>query len=154
MRYTITDTIKVETYETKHPLSSEPTERFSYIIHYLDDANEPRETEQADGFISDEDALCDALRWLDDLDMTPEPKTVREPRITTPYHTHICKQACGLHRCVNPKCEKTDEIVPKRVAEIICPVCGEQTGTRDYFKARRMKRAEYMPLVIEQAAAA
>jgi hypothetical protein len=154
MRYTITDTITVSTYETKQPLSSEPTERFSYIIQYLDDANQPRETEQASGFISDEDALRDAQRWLDDLDMTPEAKTVREPKIMTPYHQHFCKQACGLHRCVNPKCEKTDEIVPKRVAEIICPTCGEQTGTKDYFKAQRMKRAEYVPLEIAQVVAA
>jgi hypothetical protein len=154
MLHKIDSRVSVRTYETMHPLSSEPTERFSYIIHYLDNANQPRETEQESGFISDEDALRDAMRWLDDLDLQPEVKTVREPRITTPYHTHICKQACGIHRCVNPKCEVAGEFSPKRVAEILCPTCGEQTGTKDYFKAQRMKRAEYVPLVIEQSIAA
>jgi hypothetical protein len=154
MRHKISSTVTVITFETANPLSREATERYSYIIHYLDSASEPRESEEATGFISHEDALSDAMRWIDNLDMTPEVKAVSEPKITTPYHNHICKQACGIHRCVNPKCEIAGEFTPKRVAEIICPTCGEMTGNQGYFERQRLAIAEFEPLEVEQAIAA
>jgi hypothetical protein len=95
-----------------------------------------------------------AMRWIDKLDMTPEPKIGQEPKITTPYHHHICKQACGVHRCVNPKCEVAGEFVPKRVAEILCPTCGDQTATSDFFERQRLTIAEFEPPEIAQAIAA
>src|ERR1051325_2729671 len=109
MRHPITDNITVITFETAHPLPSEPTERFSYYIVYRDDAGKARMTEEFSGFVSPDHCLSDASYYLDKLDMTPEPEPVREPKITTPYHTHICSQACGIHRCVNPKCEVKGE---------------------------------------------
>ena len=154
MRYRITDDIIVITYETSNPYRTEPTERFAYYIAYHDSAGKLRQTEEFREFFGHEDALADAMQWIDKLDMTPEPKTAREPKITTPYHHHICKQACGVHRCVNPKCEVKGEFVPRRVAEIICPTCGEQTGTSDFFERQRLTIAEFEPLEIAQAIAA
>jgi hypothetical protein len=154
MRHEINSTIAVITYESSNPFLTEPTERFAYYIAYHDDANALRQSEEMTGFISHEDVMCDAMRWLDKLDMTPEPKIEREPKITTPYHHHICKQSCGLNRCVNPKCEVAREFTPKRVAEIICPVCGEMTGNQDFFERQRLTVAEYIPLAQSQAIAA
>ena len=154
MRHEINSTVTVITFETTNPYRTEPTDRFSYYIAYRDDANALRQSEEMSGFISHEHALSDAMQWIDKLDMTPEPKIEREPEITTPYHHHICKQSCGVHRCTNPKCEVAREFTPKRVAEIICPTCGEQTGNQDYFERQRLKTAEFIELVIEQAIAA
>jgi hypothetical protein len=154
MRHKINSTVTVITFETTNPFRSEPTERFSYYIAYRDSAGDLRQSEEMSGFISHEDALSDAKRWIDRLDMTPEVKTVKPARITVPYHVHICKQACGVHRCVNPKCEIAGEFVPKRVAEIICPTCGDQTGTSDYFERQKLSIAGYKPLEVEQALAA
>jgi hypothetical protein len=154
MRHPITENISVITYESSNPYRTEPTERFAYYIAYRDDANELRQSEEMSGFISHENALSDAMRWIDKLDMTPEVKTVKELKITTPYHNHICKQACGIHRCVNPKCEVAGKFVPKRVAEILCPTCGEQTGTSDFFERQRLTIAQFEPLKIAQAIAA
>jgi hypothetical protein len=57
------------------------------------------------------------MRWIDKLDMTPEVKTVKEPLITAAYHVHICKQACSVHRCINPACEIAGEFTPRRIAD-------------------------------------
>jgi hypothetical protein len=154
MRHEINSTIAVLTYESSNPFRSEPTERFSYYIAYKDSADRLRQSEEMSGFISHEDALRDALRWIDKLNMTPEVKAVSEPKITTPYHNHICKQACGVHRCVNPKCEIAGEFVPKRVAEILCPTCGDQTGTSDFFERQGLITSEFEPLETAQAIAA
>jgi hypothetical protein len=154
MRHKIDESKSVITYETSNPYRSEPTERYCYYIAYRDSAHQLRMTEERAGFFDHEDALHDALRNLDSLDMTPEPKTEREPIITTPYHTHICYSGCGFHRCVNPKCEVAGEFSPRRVAEILCPISGEQTGTRDLFKRHALNIVELMPLEVERAIAA
>jgi hypothetical protein len=154
MRHEINSTVAVITYETTNPFRTEPTERFAYYIAYRDSASELRQSEEMSGFISHEDTLRDAMQWIDKLDMTPEVETVKPARITVPYHNHICKQACGVHRCVNPACEVKGKYVPRRVAEILCPVCGEQTGTTDFFERQRLTVAEFRPLEIAQAIAA
>jgi hypothetical protein len=154
MRHVINSRITALTFKTCNPLPKEPTERYSYIIHYLDDASQPRESEEAIGFFDHEHALYEAKRNLDRLDMTPEVKTPHEPIITEPYHTHICRSGCGIHRCVNPKCEVEGEFSPRRVAEILCPVSGVQTGTMDLFKRRALSIVELMPLEVERAIAA
>jgi hypothetical protein len=154
MIHEINSTIAVITYESSNPFRTEPTERFSYYIAYKDGADQLRQSEEMTGFISHEDALSEAMRWIDNLDMTPEPKIEREPKIATPYHHHICKQSCVVHRCVNPKCEVPGKFVPKRVAEIVCPTCGEQTGNQDFFERQRLTVAEFIPLAQSQAIAA
>jgi hypothetical protein len=154
MRHKINSTVVVITYETTNPYRSEPTERFSYYIAYRDSADALRQSEEMSGFISHEHTLADAQYWLDKLDMTPEVKAVSEPRITVPYHNHICKQACGVHRCVNPKCEIAGRFVAKRVAEIRCPTCREQTGNQDFFERQGLTVAEFIPLAQSQAIAA
>jgi hypothetical protein len=154
MRHEITNDIIVITYETSDPIRTEPTARFAYYIAYHDSAGKLRMTEEYKEFNGHEDALADAVRWIDKLDMTPEPKKAIEPRITLAYHIHICKQSCGIHRCVNPACEVKGEFTPKRIAEIICPTCGEQTGTSDYFERQKLSLVEYKPLEIERAIAA
>jgi hypothetical protein len=154
MIHGIKDGIIVVTYETSDPIRTEPTERFAYYIAYHDSANKLRMTEEYKGFFGHDDALADAMHWIDRLDMTPEVETPKPARITVPYHVHICKQSCGIHRCVNPKCEVKGEFTPRRVAEIICAVCGDQTGTSDFFERQRMKITEFKELVIEQAIAA
>jgi hypothetical protein len=154
MRHPITNEIIVITYESSNPYRTEPTDRFAYYIAYRDDADALRQSEEMIGFISHENALADAMQWIDKLDMTPEVETVREPKITTPYHHHICKQACGVHRCVNPKCEIAGRFVAKRVAEIRCPTCGEQTGNQDFFERQRLTVAEFIPPAQSQAIAA
>lgn len=152
MRHKITDNITVITFETMNPLPSEPTDRFSYYIVYRDSADKPRMTEEFSGFIGVEHCLSDANYYIDNLDMTPEPVIEREPKITTPYHTHICSH--DIYRCVNPACEVAGEFSPQRVAEILCPKCGAQTGTTDYFKRQRLTVVEYQPLVVGLAVSA
>jgi hypothetical protein len=152
MRHIIDSNMAVIIFETKNPAPSEPTDRYSYYVEYKDVADKPRESEICNGFISPDHCIHDALANLDMLDRTPEPEPEPgEPRITEKYHVHICKQACGVHRCVNPACEVKGEFVPRKVAEIICPNCGEQTGTRDFFERQRLSVATLIPLVIEQA---
>ena len=154
MRHKITENISVITYESSNPFRSEPTERFAYYIVYKDSADQLRQSEEMTGFISHEDALRDAKRWIDHLDMTPEVKTPKPAPVTVPYHVHNCKQRCGIHRCVNPACEVPGEFFSRRVAEILCPTCGEQTGTADFFERQQMKIAEFIELDVEQAIAA
>jgi hypothetical protein len=124
MRHIIDSNMAVIIFETLNPAPSEPTDRYSYYVEYKDVADKPRESEVCDGFIGSDHCIQDALANLDMLDLTPEPAPEpREPRITQKYHGHICKQACGIHRCVNPDCYSKEEF-PRKVAEIICPTCG------------------------------
>jgi hypothetical protein len=161
MRHIIDDNMAIIIWETQNrgcvPRSAEggePTERYSYYVEYKDTADQLRESEIQSGFFSPDHCIHDALRNLDALDLTPEPeREPREPRITQKYHGHICNQSCGVHRCVNPDCYTKEEF-PRKVAEIICPTCGEQTGNHDFFERQRFAIAEFIPLVIEQASAA
>jgi hypothetical protein len=153
MRHIIDSNMAVVTFETRNPTPSEPTERYSYYVEYKDVADKLRESEILNGFFSPDHCIQDALSNLDALDLTPEPEPEpREPRITQKYHYHLCSVGCPDHRCVNPACYSKEEF-PRKVAEIICPACGEQTGSRDFFERRRLSIAAYMPLVIESSAA-
>jgi hypothetical protein len=160
MRHIIDDNMAIIIWETKNrgcdPRSAEggePTERYSYLVEYKDVADKPRESEICNGFFSPDHCIQDALSNLDALDLTPEPTPEpREPRITQKYHYHLCSVGCPNHRCVNSDCYSKEEF-PRRVAEIICPACGEQTGARNFFERRRFAIAEFIPLVIESSAA-
>jgi hypothetical protein len=149
MRIRIDENMAVIVWETLNPKSSEPTERYSYLVEYRDTAKKLRESEICNGFISPEHCRQDALANIDALDLRPEPQPVpREPPITVKYHHHIC---CSNHRCVNPACYSKEEF-PRKVAEIICPDCGKKTGGPDPFGYMRVETL--MPLVIERANAA
>jgi hypothetical protein len=150
MRIKIDENVAVIVWETLNPKPSEPTDRYSYYVEYKDTADKPRESEICNGFISPDHCVQDALANLDCLDLRPEPEPEpREPPITVPYHYHIC---CKNHRCVNPACEVQEEFYRRRVADVICPDCGEKTGQPDPLGY--MKIEKLMPLVIERANAA
>ena len=164
-RHIIDGNMAVITFETlnragdrRRAEEREPTERFSYYVEYKDIADKLRESEVMSGFISAEHCIHDALANIDCLDLTPEPEpgpAPPEPRITVPYHTHLCYDGgCGIHRCVNPACYSDEHGFPCKVAEILCPNCGKQTGV--YWPGERMRliTADFMPLVIEQPDAA
>jgi hypothetical protein len=164
-RHIIDDNMAVITFETlnragdrRRAEEREPTERFSYYVEYKDTADKPRESETLAGFFSHEHCIHDALASIDMLDLTPEPEpepAPTEPRITVPYHTHLCYDGgCGVHRCVNPACYSDKYGFPRKVAEIICPVCGKQTGVYSFEERMRYATVEFMPLVIEQPDAA
>jgi hypothetical protein len=153
MRHIISDQISVIIFETCNPISRESTERYSYYVEYTDSDGHLRESEIQNGFIGAEHCISDAFENLDALDMTPEVRAQADPSITTPYHLHLCNAGCGNHRCVSPACMSKGEF-PRLIAEIICPGCNVQTGTRDYFKRQRYTIAEYMPLVGQRAVAA
>jgi hypothetical protein len=162
MRHKIDDNMSVITFETLNQhrdpqrlQDGDPTERYSYYVEYRDTANKLRESEAQRGFFSAEHCIQDALSNIDCLDLRPEPEPEpREAPITVPYHYHICTEACGVHRCVNPACEVKGEFVSHKVAEIICPKCGRETGVQDFFERQQITIATHMPLVIERANAA
>lgn len=162
-RYIIDDNMAIITFETlnragdrRRAEEREPTERFSYYVEYRDTADKPRESEVMSGFISPEHCIHDALANIDCLDLTPEPEPAPpEPRITVPYHTHLCYDGgCDIHRCVNPACYSDEYGFPCKVAEILCPKCGKQTGVYSFEERMRYATVAHMPLVIEQASAA
>jgi hypothetical protein len=161
MRHVIDSTTVVIIWETRNGAGDvrraedgEPTEHYSYLIAYRDRACQLRESEPQSGFISPDHCVQDARRSIElgELDLTPEPpKPTPEPPITVKYHHHICKVGCPNHRCVNPACYSKEEF-PRKVAEIICPNCGDKTGPDDPFGYMRVET--FIPLVTEQASAA
>jgi hypothetical protein len=155
MRHIIDDNMAVIIFETKNPAPSEPTDRYSYYVEYKDTADKPRESEIQNGFIGPDHCIQDTLANIDMLDLTPEPEPEpREPRITAPHHTHLCYDGgCGTHRCVNPACYSDEHGFPLKVAEILCPKCGKQTGVYSFVERMRYATVEFMPLVIEASAA-
>jgi hypothetical protein len=150
-RHVIDGRTAVIVFETLNPAPRDASERYSYYVEYRDRAGEPRESEAQTGFIGPDSCIQDALKNLDALDMTPEEKPPpRPPRITVPYHHHICKVGCPIHSCVNPNCMSKGEF-PRRVANVTCPNCGDTTGSTEEMW---LKVTEFMPLVIERANAA
>jgi hypothetical protein len=151
MRFKIDPTTFVVTYETINPCPRNAAESLSYYLLYKDDVGRWQESEHRNGLSSDDHCITEAQRDVRHLSRAPKVEATKLPMITTPYHFHLCTQACGVHRCVNPECEIPGEFAPRQVAEIICPACGEQTGTRDFFERREMKIATYMPVENSQA---
>jgi hypothetical protein len=153
-RYIIDSNMAVITWETLNPAPRNSSERYSYFVEYRDTADQLRESEILNGFFSPDHCVQDALANIDCLDLTPKPEPEPNgPRFTEKYHIHICKQSCGLHRCVNPACEMQGEFVARRVAEIICPACGAQTGNQDFFSRQQLITSELIPAVEQPTAA-
>jgi hypothetical protein len=152
MKHIIDSNMAVIIWETLNPAPRNSDEKYSYYVEYRDTADQLRESEICNNFFSPEHCIQDALANIDALDLRPEaPKAKPEPQITTPYHHHVCKVGCPNHRCVNPACMSEGEF-PQRVCNIICPACGDTTGSIN--DRLWMKVAKYMPLVIKQANAA